>query len=171
MKTQKTHNEDLYVAINDVYNKKKSVLISLKDSLVLQEEYEKFMDVRKTRLAVLKEIKTEMDTLGKMFQGLVKEFPNVRSIITQTEKEIREISTNIKSIRSSISAEEQDIFKLEEFERSLKQEKKGSVASIKKPNLNSGKISKIDNKSLPESKVDRIKNNLEVIEQKLKGLH
>jgi hypothetical protein len=86
-----TQGADLYIPMNDYSEKRKSLLVALKDTLVVQEESEKVFLIRKRKAEILREIKKNMDSLNSDYQKVRKLMPNVKNVISNTEKEINEL--------------------------------------------------------------------------------
>lgn len=172
--------DDLYICLSDAVSKRKLLLLALKNSLIVQEEYEKILELRGAKKEVLKEIKEDMDTINLKYQEIRKLLPNVKNVLSYTQKELNELESQIDSIKSSMEQEEQ-ILKDEEvlemkLKEALKSEPKKQTTKEVLPKtqieprvVTTPKVVKKATKK-PVTKIDRIKNNLSLIEQKLKGL-
>ena len=165
MATQKTSDDmpygTLYVPMNDVSEKRKSLLMSLKDSLVMQEEFEKIIEIRQQKAEILKQIKKGVESLNSDYQKIRRTFPNVKNVLSNTEKEIDELETQISSLKTNIRSDQEAIDMLNAME---------SKASGKKPTKARTTSTKKKAPAKKVSKIDRVKNNLKVIEEKLDKL-
>lgn len=159
----------LYVPLTDVNEKRKSLLKSLKDSLLMQEEYEKIVEIRKAKAVVLKDIKKGLDSINTDYQEIKRQLPNVKNVLSFTEKEIFELESQIESLKTDIKSEDEEIKALTSMQKTgrYKEPEKKKPVDKKKE-----KYVSVGNKAPASSmtKVDRIRNNLKVIESKLKGL-
>ena len=173
--TQKRKNQsadDLYVCMHDSNAKRKYILYGIKNALVMQEELEKLTLVRKEKTKTLNEIKKGMNDLNSLYQNKLKKyFPNVKNLISYTEKELNELESQVDRLKGSLVADETNAKLSEEIIEELKETKKKSSKSLNKDLLEEAKA-KVPKKKTPKnlSKLDRIKNNLSVIESKLKDL-
>ncbi|MEC8339040.1 MAG: hypothetical protein VXZ40_00315, partial [Nanoarchaeota archaeon] len=106
--------------------------------------------------------------------------PNVKNVLSYTQKELNELESQIDSIKSSMEQEEQILKDEEVLEKKLKEALKSEPkkqttkevlpkTSIEPKVVTTPKVVKKPTKK-PVTKIDRIKNNLSLIEQKLKGL-
>ena len=149
---KKSINNDssLYIQFNDVKEKRKNLLLAIKKSLILQEEYEKLVAIRSEKRKILKEIKEKFEKINSNYQKIKREIPSMKTI-DDSEREINKLDNEVTSI---------DI------------KNKKLPKNINKSN------SKTNNKNQPQqnsskqevSKLDRLKNNLKVIESKLNKL-
>lgn len=180
-KTKKQLNEDLYVCMSNVVEKRKSLLECVKESLIIQKEFEDVKVIREKKALIRKEVKKKLDLLNQEYQNLKKMLPNVKNIISYTEKEIGDLDSQINILESNKIADEKNIAlekslkkKLEEssdlkkkvvLKKSLdkkKEDLKEEPVVVHK-NISSKKKSKL-------SQIERIENNLKVIESKLKNI-
>jgi len=147
-KVTKKELDNFYVSIKDFNNKRKNLLLTIKDSLIMQEELEKIKELRKNKFNILNEIKKNMHLINSDFHKLKKLFPNIKNMISYTEKEIGEVETSISEIELN------------------------KILDINQNNINSFKKENISKSTfnLNSNKIDRIKNNLKVIESKLNNL-
>ena len=100
--TNHTHvDENMYICMNDITLKRKYILQSLKSSLVLQEEQEKVMQIRAEKMLVLNDIKKEMESINLKYQSLKKLLPNVKNVISYTEKELNELDSQIDFLKKA----------------------------------------------------------------------
>jgi chromosome segregation ATPase len=179
-KRGESNYDNLYVALYDPEDKRKNILLSIKQSLVIQEEHEKVLNFRKEKSRVLGEIKSEMEQLNSSYQKLRKYLPNVKSVISHTEKELNSLDDNIEMLKKEVKVTN-DSIKLEEQIKSQlkmvsnKDEKKDSLTNI------SGELDlDLDESNKPKkekkksekklTRIDRIQNTLKVIESKLKSV-
>ena len=173
--THHTHiDENMYICMNDITLKRKYILQSLKSSLVLQEEQEKVMQIRAEKLLVLNEIKKEMESINLKYQSLKKLLPNVKNVISYTEKELGELDSQIdflkKDVRNKNREIELDQKTAEALNSGMKFVKSRKYESIGEEKLVSTEKSNVDSKKKNMTKIERIQNNLKVIESKLKGI-
>ena len=174
--------EDLYVSLNNVKEKRSNILLSIKNALYLQEEYEKVIAIRQKKAFISKEIKKSMDELNQQYQDLKKLFPNVKGVISYTEKELVELDGQINTLREEQEVSRQELASGEDLKQQLikefeleKQKKLGVEPTKKKAASKSKRVKKsepVKKKSEPVklSKLDRIKNNLKVIESKINDM-
>lgn len=171
-------SQDLYVCVHDIINKRKSLLQALKITLVAQEESELVNNVRSQRYLEIENIKKELAKVNALYQKLQKLFPNVKGIMTHAEKEINYLHNQIQVLSNTNKANGKELEMLEKMNDSLvdirkeeiKEEKKElrKMTNSLKPKTHKPK-KKVEEK--PQlSKLDRIKNNLSIIEDKLKDL-
>ncbi len=167
--------DNLYIAMHNSTEKRKNILYSIKNSLVMQDEYEKVFNIRKNKGLILNEIKKELSSLNSNYQKLKKLLPNVKNVISYTEKELEVLDRSIDSLRNDISSDRETISLDENLKESIKSGTplikakeniiKAKEESIKKP------VKKTTKKKTEKlTKLDRIKNNLKVIESKLNSL-
>jgi chromosome segregation ATPase len=172
-------NDDLYICLHDAVNKRKLLLMALKDSLIVQEEYERILDLRGAKKETLKEIKENTDLINSKYQQIKKLLPNVKNVLSYTQKELSELETQIEGIKKTIDSDKQILKDEEELEKKLKkviEHSKKEMAPqevLSKTNIDPSIVKTpkvVQRVSKPVTKLDRIKNNLSLIEQKLKGL-
>ena len=176
--------EDLYVNLNNVREKRSNILLSIKNSLHLQEEYEKVINIRHKKGFISKEIKKSMEDLNQQYQDLKKLLPNVKGVISYTEKELVELDGQINTLREEKQVSEEELlsgedlkqqlireFELEKRKKSGKEEVSVSVP-VEKKIVKSKKTVAVKKKEpvVKLSKLDRIKNNLKVIESKMNDI-
>lgn len=179
-KTKKQLNEDLYVCMSNVVEKRKSLLECVKESLIIQKEFEDVKVIREKKALIRKEVKKKLDILNKEYQNLKKMLPNVKNIISYTEKEIGDLDSQINILESNKIADEKNIALEKSLKKKLEESSElGKKAVLKKlnkkkedlkeepvvvhKNISSKKKSKL-------SQIQRIENNLKVIESKLKNI-
>ncbi|MDA3854761.1 MAG: hypothetical protein PF569_00780 [Candidatus Woesearchaeota archaeon] len=174
--------EDLYICLNDSQNKRKNLLLGMKDSLVMQEEYSRILEIRKNKAAILSEIKKGYENLNKNYQELRKSLPNVKNTINYTEKELAELESQVNMLKKdtkynkeAITLDEEIINELSTSNKSLKEiTKKPDPKKVEKakPQVKKEepKIQSASDIKQKVTKIDRIKNNLQVIESKLKNI-
>lgn len=174
---EKETYEDLYVCMYNAKEKRKHLLTGIKNSLVMQGEFEKINEIRKDKIKVLNEIKRGMEDLNKSYQQLKKELPNVKNVISYTEKELDELEKQIHMLKEEEKINQRDI-KIEEYMQETLRDNKGSLKKIiekKEDKKLAPKATKDENTQTTQNpknltKLDRIKNNLKVIESKLKEI-
>ena len=177
--------EDLYVSMTNVSDKRKSILEGIKSSLIMQEEHDNIMQLRRNKSLITKEIKHNLDKINKSYETLRKELPNVKNILSFTEKEINELEEQIKTLRIDTKANSDNIRletsmkrKLEKsntginkmLERKKQKQEHKKEEPPKKPEDKKENVILSTEVSNKLSKLDRIQNNLKVIESKLKTL-
>ena len=177
--------DNLYISMHNPKDKRKDILNSIKNSLVMQDEYEKVIGVRKEKHILLNEIKKEMSSLNSNYQKLKKLLPNIKGVLSYTEKELNELNQTVNVLRSDIKSDNEKIAVTEGLEYSIangelnKNNKqntnnindKEKINSKQKTNTNPKK-KELKKKVIPVklSKLDRIKNNLKVVESKLNSM-
>ena len=172
--------DDLYIAMSDVEDKRKHLLIAIKNSLVMQEEYEHIVALRKSKNEVRNEIKKHLNQINSNYQELKKLLPNVKNVISYTENELFELDGHIDSLKRTVRNEKDQIATEKAMRQSLKQgdisdmypnEKKtpSSKKSTSSAHKEGHKNKKQEKSKLDQelSRLQRIKNNLKVIENKL----
>lgn len=163
-------NENLYVRINDITLKRKYLLESLKSSLILQEEREKIIHIRSEKIQLLNQIKKETDVINLKYQSLRKLLPNVKNIISYTEKELNELDSQVDMLKIDVKSKTREIAVDEKTRENLISgmglrgtHKSRSSSEVKT-------VSKEPELKKPLTKLDRIQNNLKLIESKLKNI-
>lgn len=177
-RTTKNNNtlnqEDLFISLEDSQTKRKNLLLALKNSLLVQEEATKLKDLREEKLLTQKEIKKNIDALNQKYQELKKKLPNVKNTLSMTEKEIHTLETHIDSLKKNVEVDKVHIKDDIHMKKDL--EKTQKSLSKQKPQVDSAQVKQKatqTKKTTPKknmSKLDRIKNNLSIIEDKLKDL-
>lgn len=167
--------DDLFICVTDVINKRKSLLNSLKISLLAQEEYEVVHNLRTQKYQQLENLKKEMNQINNLYSKLEKLFPNTKHVISYAEKELNELDHQINLINQSRKLEDRELEELEvaqdevaDTEFSLEEREEEIRESLKKNSSNSHSEKKDSYNA--NSKLGRIQNNLKIIEQKLKHL-
>ncbi|MFW6285711.1 MAG: hypothetical protein ACOC16_00910 [Nanoarchaeota archaeon] len=173
---QKDGYESLYICMQNYSEKKKNILLGIQSALVMQEEHQKVIEIRKNKSMVTKEIKQSLDDINKLYIQLKKELPNVKNFLSSTKKEINELDGQINVLNKSIKAEKQTINLEKKMKSGLIKSNK-SIRETKQEEQNKQKNSKPEQKIIypntqadKNDKLNRIQNNLKVIESKLKGL-
>lgn len=171
---------NLYVNLSDIKTRRKNLLYALKYSLIVQEEYEKITDIRAEKVEVLSEIKKSIEGLNRNYQKIKKALPNVKNVLSYTEKELKDLESQVEMIKGDIRNKKETINTEEHIidnlksSMNLKEAKKvaGFVEESKKEDLTPKKQAKkkVHKKVAPVTKLDRIKNNLKIIESKLGDL-
>ena len=166
-KTQ-NNNENLYVSMDSFKEKRRNLLFSLKDSLTLQEEYEKVTEIREHKEEVLTQIKKKMNDINSSYQKLKKLLPNVKGVITNTEKELSTLDRHFTTLTPQDKKEPEKVQK--NTTKSTNTSRKQKHATNKNEIKATGYVSEKASEKIKEdiSKLDRIRNNLRVIESKLK---
>ena len=168
-KVQNNENESLYVSMESFKEKRRSLLFSLRDSLVLQEEHEKIMKIREEKEEIMKKIKKDISGLDQLYQKLKRSLPSVKGAIINTEKELSELDKQFTTLTSD---KKEEIIPPRETKNIKK--RKDEISTSKPLNKQQKEVAgyvsekashKINNDI---TKLDRIKHNLKVIETKLK---
>lgn len=183
IKSKEQGYQELYICMHDATDKRKNLLQAMKNSLVMQEEFEKVLEIRRNKTIVLEEIKKSLNDVNKKYQSLKKLVPNVKNVISFTEKEISELEKQVNILRESSKATLEDAKLEEDISTTMEKENIGIREASKKKaekihqaeakKAETPKVAKpehIVTKKVSEtklSKLDRIKNNLKVIEGKL----
>jgi hypothetical protein len=151
-------NDNLYISLDDAVDKRKVLLGCIKTSLLVQEEHEQIIELRKEKLKYMNAIKRDMDYLNSLYQQLKKLVPNLNSTILSTEKELGVVEEKF----------EEKVAKKREKESLQKSKLEEEIERAPSRPLSS-EISVPSEKKSKLSRLDRIKNNLQVIESKLKN--
>ena len=178
IKKSKESFGDLFIPMHDVSEKRKHLLLSLKNSLVMQEEYEKILVLRAKKAEVLTTLKKGMTSINSDYLKLKKHFPNVKNVLSNTEKEIAILESQINLLKNSNIKNSDDILKKIEMEKELEKIEKSKVLASQKSNkkTNNKKVyvkKTTPIKSVPKkplTKKERVKANLKSIESKLNNL-
>lgn len=188
MASHKSHNDDLYVCITDVLNKRKSLLNALKDVLIAQEEYEILKNTRSKKYHLIEEFKSNVTKINSLYMTLEKLFPNTKHIISFAEKELHELEHQVNLLHQTMDVDQRELEELETLEHSLVETEvpleereeliHGNMRDIygrndgyEYSNLMEHRIKPINEEARSKhSKLSRIQNNLAIIEQKLKQL-
>lgn len=173
--------DDMYICMQNAPEKKRYVLQGIKNSLVMQEEYQKIMELRKNKTLLVKEIKTSIEELNKKYQDLKKDLPNVKNFLNHTEKEIDELEEQVFTLKKTVRKDQEDLNVSTKIRNKLVQAEKVAETEHmknlfythkhpghKKMNENPAEI--VKNTDHKMNKMDRIKNNLKVIEGKIKNI-
>lgn len=162
---------DLFICVTDVINKRKSLLNSLKIALLAQEECEVVHNLRSQKYTRIETLKKEINQVNNLYIKLQKLFPNTKHVISHAEKELNELDHQISLLNQSREIEEKELNELEsahdnvlDISDSLDKREEEIRASSRSNNLS------MDSQYNKNSKLGRIQNNLKIIEQKLKYL-
>lgn len=172
--------DDLFICVTDVLNKRKSLLNSLKISLQAQEECEVVHNLRGEKYQYLETLKKEINHINNLYSKLQKLFPNTKQVISYAEKELNELDHQINLLNQSRQIEEKELDELEtaydeigEADESLEEREEiihHSTKDYSTPIEKNHKENNEDNYHKKNSKLGRIQNNLQIIEEKLKHL-
>jgi chromosome segregation ATPase len=173
IKKSKESYGDLFIPMHDVSEKRKHLLLSLKNSLIMQEEYEKILVLRAKKTEILSTIKKGMTSINSDYLKLKKHFPNVKNVLSNTEKEIAILESQINLLKNSNVKNSDDILKKLEMEKELEKAElanlvKSKPSSKKKVVTKSNSVKPVPKK--PLTKKERVKANLKSIESKLNNL-
>ncbi len=154
---KKSRKEELFISISDPKEKRKSMLLALKESLLLQNDLERIKLIRAQKYGIIKEIKKKIKELENSYRNLKNLLPSTKSVMSYIEKELKLIDREIGTLRKD-----------EEYDK--KQEEK--LELMKRKITNNPTYTHTEQKSTNKeiSRLDRIKNNLKVIEEKLNKL-
>jgi CRISPR/Cas system-associated protein endoribonuclease Cas2 len=175
-KKSKESYGDLFIPMYGVSEKRKHLLLSMKNSLVMQEEYEKILMIRANKAEILSTIKKGMTSLNSDYSNLKKHFPNVKNVLSNTEKEINVLESQINLLKNSNVKNSDDILKKIELEQKIekvKVEKQPIEAPVIQKivtNPVSKAVKKAQIETKPLTKKERVKANLKSIESKLNSL-
>lgn len=176
--------DDLFICVTDVLNKRKSLLNSLKTSLQAQEESEVVHNLRSKKYEYLETLKKEINHINNLYSKLQKLFPNTKHVISYAEKELNELDHQINLLNKSREIEEKEFEELETAQKEIEEteynlEDRNEIIHEKTKNYSS-KDDKENTENLNDeeklnspkknSKLGRIQNNLQIIEEKLKYL-
>lgn len=166
--------DELYVNLYNSEEKRKNLLYCIKNSLIMQDEHEKIIEIRKEKNKILNEIKLNLSKVSNEYQKLKKVLPNVKNVLSYTEKELEELDLQIKTFKKTIDKTKEEIQIDENLKSSIISGKIKHIPEnkeeIKEPIKKIIPEKKIQNKPQSNSRLDRIKNNLKVIESKLNNL-
>ena len=162
--TMSAHDE-LYVSMIDPQSKRRDLLEGIKTALVMQEEQDRIVEIRREKAQLLEHIKRSMAKLNRDYQHLKKLLPNVKNVIAYTEKELMQLDSHIEMLKSDINADKEAIVVDKGLKRSMVPSKQ-----IKEVGKKEEKAPENPEHKKNVAKIDRIKNNLKVIEGKLKKL-
>ena len=170
IKKSKESFGDLFIPMHDVSEKRKHLLLSLKNSLVMQEEYEKILVLRAKKAEVLTTLKKGMTSINSDYLKLKKHFPNVKNVLSNTEKEIAILESQINLLKNSNVKNSDDILKKLEMEKELQKIELAKFPNSKKkvPTKKVIPVKTVPKK--PLTKKERVKANLKSIESKLNSL-
>ena len=176
-KSLSSHHEneqDLYVCVLDVVNKRRSLLSALKTALLAQEECEVVTKLRRQRYQHIDALKKELAHINSLYVRLQKLFPNVKNILTHTEKEVNELHSQITVLATSQRVDKKELDDLRHLTHSLEKSEEGLGSIQERVEEITTRSSELEEKEVsskkPLNKLDRIKNNLSIIESKLKDL-
>ncbi len=168
--------DNLYISFSNSAEKRKNLLYGIKNSLVMQDEFEKVQILRSDKSTILSEIKKNMTSMNTNYQKLRKLLPNVKNVLSYTEKELSALDEQIALLKSSVKKDKVRIEDAQSFSNDVKKnagmlDKKDETTKNKPKISNSqNSVSKKVGHKKPLTKLDRIKNNLSVIESKLNSL-
>ncbi len=175
--SNKDSYNDLFVCMSEPMLKRKYLLLSVKNSLIVQEEMDKIQQLRKEKSAILNQIKKNMESINSDYQELKKLLPNVKNVLSITEQELGNIESDIELLKSDIKNDEEKIRIEESMKESIlsgegiNSHQKSSLKDEIKSHYDIEKRPIIPSKTTKNiSKLDRIQNNLKVIESKLNQL-
>lgn len=153
--------DEMYISITDADAKRKQLLMALKSSLILQEEVEQIQELRVIKKSTLEEIKKMMKDLDSNYQKIKTLLPDVDDVVNHTESELAQLEDDVMSELNSESYKEDVERKLQEISRKATVQEEKEVrpktpSPVKAPE--------------PKTRLDRIQNNLKVIESRLKSI-
>ncbi|MCA9459794.1 MAG: hypothetical protein KC589_02345 [Nanoarchaeota archaeon] len=167
--------DNLYVCMYEAQNKRKHLLSGIKTALIMQEELERITGFREEKLKGMESIKNKMQDLNSNYKKLRELLPNVKNVISYTEKELSDLDAHINYLKTDIQADNEKIYLDETLEDSIldghlkekmhefKTQKRRDERNVRRLETDYG------SKSKNLSRIDRIQNNLKVIEAKLKS--
>ena len=147
---EKPHEEKLYVSLDMVEERRKNLLLSLRESLLVQQEYEDLIELRTHKAKIATQIKTEMNQINAKYMKVKSHFPQVKDAIAQVEMELVKIRGNIDTLN--------------------KQGVEVAPTTTPVPTVTKKEIAATVVEKKPVSRLGRIENNLKIIEDKLKGI-
>lgn len=168
--------DNLYVCMYEAQNKRKHLLSGIKTALIMQEELERITGFREEKVKGMESIKKKMQDLNSSYKTLKELLPNVKNVISYTEKELTDLDSHINYLKTDIQADNEKIYLDETLEDSIldghlkdkmhefRTQKRRDERNVKRLETDYG------SKSKNLSRIDRIKNNLKVIESKLKDI-
>lgn len=172
------NTDNLYICMYNSQSKRKNILHTIKDALIMQEEYNSISNLREDKKEVLNQIKKNLNDINNDYQKLKKLLPNVKNVISYTEKELTDLESQVDRLKGNVKSDNDSLKETKEISKTLKKTipkeeltdeavKKAVESEIKKSDEK--KMVKTTSKK-PLTKLDRIKNNLSVIESKLNKL-
>lgn len=166
------HYGDLYIPMDDVADKRKNLLLAIKNSLLMQEEYDRVLQIRAKKAEILKTIKKGMGTLNTDYINIQKYFPNIKNVLNNTEKEIDILESEISLLKGSSKSNSKEITKLTHYEERIQ----SNLPLVPNKHKKKAKPKTVVKKPMPLraskhlSKKERVKHNLKALESKLKEL-
>ena len=143
-----TESEKIYVRIIDFRTKRRHILESIKEALLMQEEFENLLKIRRKKIKIISETKKEIGKLKADFQSVKKLMPSIRlSEIFGVPPQSIKFSEGIPQSLEEVTKKSRD-----------------TTDKKKKPHL------KRSHPHPPNTRLGRIRNNLELIESKLNRL-
>ncbi len=168
--------ENLYVILDNSNDKRKVILNNTAKILKLQKSIERIFKIREVKVKIIQDIKEMIFAISEDLQSFQRNLPNVRNIISFTEKEINTIEKNITVVEKKLDKDNEDLDKTMELIENIKKEGLVPETKVKKVIPQKEEEKEVINKKedVPKekklSKLERIENNLKVISKKLRGL-
>ena len=172
--SSKPNYENLYVSVEKTSEKRKVILGLIQSSLSFQEDIEKLNQIRSLKKDIKEDIKKLILDINNEYLKIHKNLPNVKNVISYNEKEVEILDRNIEFLKKEMNTDRKLIEKEVYFKKSLEgkdleeESKKGRVET--KEQKVSKEVEHTIKTKKPATKIDRIKNNLKYIEEKLKKL-
>ncbi len=165
----------LYVNYNEPKEKRRILLNTIKDSLVLQKEYEIISNIRGNKYELIKKIKSNLNEIKNKYSEMKKILPNVKNVFSHIENEVKFINKEIETLKKSEKFEEEKVKNLIKVKKKMigtrrLDIKKSEHSKVTSKKSKDEKLNVSSKKNAKLSKLDRIKHNIEVIENKLKTL-
>jgi len=171
---------ELFVCYTEPKLKQKAVLEAVRDSLVLQKEWEDIFRIRTIKKQNLKETSKKLAHLNKLYTNLKSYLPNTKHVFTYVNEELRFLEKEVGMLYEDKETISEEITDIKDKEISLKHTGKSNTIKNKdetkikntKVKADKEKVKDKENKANKNSvdKLDRIKHNLTLIEEKLKSL-
>lgn len=159
MANTKNTDECLYISFAEPKEKRKYILKGVKSSLEIQENILRIKEIRKAKTGLYKTLKKEMEELEEINKKLRTTFPNPNEIIPSVESESQLIQNDVDKLLGKKPQE-----KKTKKQTNTKKETKEKKTEQKETNIK--EINTTHTKKL--SKLERIKNNIQLIEEELK---
>ena len=173
--SSKPNYENLYVSVEKTSEKRKVILGLIQSSLSFQEDIEKLNQIRSLKKDIKEDIKKLLLDINNEYLKIHKNLPNVKNVISYNEKEVEILDRNIEFLKKEMNTDRKLIEKEVYFKKSLEgkdltQEESKKDNEKSKEKVVSEEVENTIKRKKPATKIDRIKNNLKYIEEKLKKL-
>ena len=154
--------DSTYVTINGLGERKKDLLNAVKETLFVEEKIEKIKNYKKKKDLILSEVKKSVAEIKDLYNETERLFPDIKNFVPYAEQEIREIGRELENMRNQKRILEEQTQKSKNLLRNLSKIRPEQVKDVIEQ-------TKLDMEDKPDekTKIDRIKNNLKFIQDKL----